>query len=258
MDEQGEAFFKLIFYMMIAPFWLAWHAIRLSWKFIAVPLIEHGHERAASAASERQSAAVEPARHAREEARTRQLKALKAAVPTTPLERMRATIQLNEMKQPRAETVHTPHLIGEDTFTIVEKGEDFKFAIDMILELTETERAIIKQYELDDVVLEDNPAFTEEQLRDMRVRHRTELDATKDPLLKEITKQSMEMAQSMAKTHREQTRVGDLLVSPYSRVFDTPHQAKEFADKLKTQFLPQIRKLIDSHADAKRAETLEF
>lgn len=258
MDEASEAFIKLIFYAFIAPFWLTWHAIRLTWKYIAVPLIEREHERTASANVERQAAATEPARRARQDARTRQLEDLKAAVPLAPLERMRATIQLHEFKQPRVERVRTRRLIGEDTFTIAERGEDFKFAVDMILELTETERAIIKQYELDDVVLEDRPAFTEDQLVDIRVRDNEELKATKDLLLKEIKRQVMDQSQAMSKMERDKMRVGDLLVSPYSRVFDSPHDSKEFADKLKTKYLPAIRKLIDGHGIAKQSETLEF
>ena len=258
MDEVSEAFFKLLFYAFIAPFWLAWHAIRLTWKYIAVPLIEAGHDRAARADEERQVAATEPARQARQDTRIRQLEDLKAAVPLAPLERMRATIQLHEFKRPRLERVRARQLIGEDTFTIAECGEDFKFAVDMILELTETERAIIKQYELDDVVLEDRPTYTEDQLLDIRVRNNEELEATKDLLLKEIKRQSMEQAQAMAKMERDTMRVGDLLVSPYTRVFDSPHESKEFADKLKTKYLPAVRKLIDVHGTAKQSETLEF
>jgi hypothetical protein len=126
------------------------------------------------------------------------------------------------------------------------------------LELTETERATIKQYELDDVVLEDRPAFTEDQLLDIRVRDNEELKATKDLLLKEIKRQVMDQSQAMSKTKRDTMRVGDLLVSPYSRVFDSPHESKEFADKLKTKYLPAVRKLIDGHSSAKQSETLEF
>ena len=32
MDEQSEAFIKLIGYMLIAPFWLAWKVCRFAWQ----------------------------------------------------------------------------------------------------------------------------------------------------------------------------------------------------------------------------------
>ena len=47
MDEEGAAFFKLLFYMMIAPFWLAWKIIG-SLGPNRGPLIEAGHDGRAS------------------------------------------------------------------------------------------------------------------------------------------------------------------------------------------------------------------
>ena len=46
---------------------------------------------------------------------------------------------------------------------------------------------------------------------------------------------------------RTQTRFGDLLVTHYRRIFSNPHEAKDFADKLKTEMLPAVRKLINSY-----------
>jgi len=258
MDDRDEFFYHALFWIVVGPFWLVWHAVRLSWQLIAVPLIEHGHDRAASAETDRQADVAEPARQTRQDERARQLDELKAAVPITPLERMRATIQLHEFKRPRLERVRITHIIGEDSFVYQERGEDTKFSVDMVLELTETERAIIKQYELDDIVLETLPAHTEAYLAEMRAMYDSEIDATRDMSVKEVRRLTMDQTLAQLKAERNITRVGDLLVSPYSRVTDSPHEAKQYADKLKTQFLPAVRKLIDSHGSAKQSETLEF
>jgi hypothetical protein len=250
-DDGADVVAKLSYYMLVAP-------VKLLWKSGVVPAVEHAHERSADAESDRRSAAMEPARQAREADRARQIAALKAAVPTAPLERMRATIQINGVKRPVFDHVRTHHLIGEDTVRWEETGEEIKFAVDLILELTETERAIIKQYGLDGIALDDRPAWSEQQLAQMRAEDDEEVEATKAPLLKEVSRQSRELARAMAKREREKTFVTNLLASPFTRIFDTPHEAKQYADKLKTQLLPALRKLIDDHAASKQSETLEF
>ena len=259
MDETAEFFFKAIFWMMVAPFWLAWKLLALIWEFVAKPLIERGHEK--SAANQQQQIFQEehaPKQKVRDEARVKQLEALKAAVPPGPTERMRATIQINDYKKPRMEQQRISRLIGDDNFVYVEVGEDTCFSVDMILEMTETERAIIKQHELDDIVLEEVATFTELEIIDARSRLRQELEGTKDPLRIEIRADVGEQVIAGMQKERTKTRVGDLLVSPFSRSFESPHQAKEYADKLKKKFLPEIRKLLDSYGVQKQTETLEF
>ena len=105
-----------------------------------------------------------PKQKARDEARAKQLAALKAAVPPGPTERMRATIQLNEYKKPRHERKRIYRLIGEHNYIYHEVGEDTCFSVDMILEMSETERATIKQHELNDIVLEETATYTEEEI----------------------------------------------------------------------------------------------
>ena len=190
--------------------------------------------------------------------RAKQLAALKAAVPAGPPERMRATIQLNQYKKARIKQQRIRRFMTEDNFAYVEIGEDISFSVDMILELSETERAIIKQYELDDIVLEEHAAHTADQLAEIKSRYAEEIESTRDPLLKKIREQTTEQALGMMKNDRKKTRIGDLLVSPFSRAFDSPHEASEYADKLKTKFLPEIRKLLDRYSGRKQTETLTF
>jgi hypothetical protein len=257
MDEQSEAFFKLIFYMMIAPFWLAWKIIQLLWGLYK-SLKEDIDQKSAQAQYGLESDAAVQAQKLRDEEREKQLAQLREAVPKTPLERMRATIRVNQIKVPRIERKRIGHLFTEDTFVDAVTGDDLRFAVDMILELTETDRAIIKQDELDDIVLENIPLYSEAEILRRQVADREEVKATKDLLMKEIKKNVTQDTPSLMKEARFITRVGDLVVSPYCRVFDSPHEAREFADKLKTKFLPEIRKLLDTYGSQKATETLEF
>jgi hypothetical protein len=128
----------------------------------------------------------------------------------------------------------------------------------MILEMSETERATIKEHQLNDILLEETPVYTEKQLLKTQAEFDEEVRATKDLILQQITADANKFRLARMKEDRTKTRIGDLLVSPFSRSSDTPHKAKEYADKLKTKFLPEIRKLLDTYSGHKQTETLEF
>jgi hypothetical protein len=72
MDEQSEAFFKLIFYMMIAPFWLAWKIIQLLWGLYK-SLKEDIDQKSAQAQYGLESDAAVQAQKLRDEEREKQL-----------------------------------------------------------------------------------------------------------------------------------------------------------------------------------------
>jgi hypothetical protein len=253
VDEQTEGILKLFGYILIAPFWIAWKILQLFWGLFKA-VTEDVHLKKAAELQ----AQVTPTEQARQAARQQQLDALRATLPAGLPDRMRATIQINEVKHPRLKQERIHHLIGEDTFVHAEAGEIAKYTVDMVLQMTETERATIKQHQLDDVVLEDAPLFTEDELVRARIDDRARVDAAKDPLHKAIGKQMLETTEDMRKHERRKTRIGDLLVSPFSRFFDTPHEASEYAHKLKTEFLPKIRQLLDRYREYKQTETIEF
>lgn len=260
MDAQFEFFVKAIFWMMVAPFWLAWKLLALIWEFVAKPHIERSN--AKSAGKQQQQIAQEqdaaPKKKARNAARAKRLEVLRVAVPPGPPERMRATIQINEYQKARIEQKRVSHLIGEHDYIYVEAGEDTCFSVDMILEMTEAERALIKEHELDDIVLEEIAAYTELEIIKAKGRMEEELRETKDPILMLVRADVDKLVIADMQQERIKTRVGDLLVSPFSRSFDSPHEAKEYTDKLKTKFLPGVRKLLDGYTAHKRSETLEF
>lgn len=177
--------------------------------------------------------------------REKQIEALKAAVPKTPVKGMRATIQTNTFTDGR----------GRECFTV-----------DMILELTETERGIIKEYELYEILLEDVPLYSKEELEERAYKiaqlerdNERRLWRTKGGMIRDQVQLSAEeMAFEHMKTARLETRIGDLLKTPYSRLFERAHQATEYSTLLKTKLLPRMKQLITGHAAHQKTETVEF
>jgi hypothetical protein len=67
------------------------------------------------------------------------------SAPQAPPERMRATVHINEFKIAKMETRQVHRVIAEDSWINVEVGEDGRYAVDVLLEMSETERGIIRQ-----------------------------------------------------------------------------------------------------------------
>jgi len=165
---------------------------------------------------------------------------LREAAPKTPVDRMRATILLNNPALP---------------------GGASRYSVDMMVELSEEERAIVYQHDIEFIEIENVARYSPDELARMRYEHQQEVDAisgVRQPTLKAITKVVMDDVNESQKKDRLRTSVGDLLVVPYRRLFDTAHEAKEHSDKLKTDLLPKIRKIIDGYRTYKAAETVEF
>jgi hypothetical protein len=256
MDE--DVFFNLIFWMLVGPFWLAGKFLSLVWRFAVKPLNQTLADANAKKLEDSDAAQKAERKKAREDARAKQLDALRAAAPQAPPERMRATIHMNEFKIAKMGTQQVHRLVAEDSWIKVEVAEDTQYAVDMLLEMSETERGIIQQHQLEDLVIEDNPAYTERDLLRSSVASDKQVEATKDILLKEVQKVTNKSSIEMMKQERVTTRLGDYLVSPFTRAFDSPHEAKQYADKLKTKILPTIRSMIDGYSRHVPQETIEF
>jgi hypothetical protein len=238
-----DGIFLLIFWLLVGPFWIAWKLLVLVWQFIFKPLNQSLADANAKKFENRDAAQKAERQKARDDARAKQLDALRAAAPQSPPERMRATIHMNEFKIAKTEAQQVHRLIAEDSWISVEVGEDTRYAVDMLLEMSETERGIIQEHQLEDLVIEDNPAFTERDLIRSNIASDKQRDATKDILLKEVQKLSQKSGIEMMKQERVTTRLGDYLVSPFTKTFLTPHEAKQYADKLKTKILPTLRRI---------------
>ena len=94
---------------------------------------------------------------------------LREAAPKSPVEKMRATKLMN---------------------TIGLGNGSPRYTVDMLLELSEAERALVLEHQLDFIEIENVSRYTEEQLAQMRYDRRKELDAiseVRNPMMKAIT-----------------------------------------------------------------------
>lgn len=149
-------------------------------------------------------------------------------------------------------------LFGPPKFEYVEIGEDSRYSVDMIITLSETDRAVIREHQLYGIVLQEEPMYTKHDI----VARADELDeqaaAARHPVYKAIQESTNKTVVDRMRGDKRVTRVGDLLKQPFSRDFKNEHSATEYADKLKTIFLPRLKELIEKYRDHKRNDTLEF
>jgi hypothetical protein len=76
---------------------------------------------------------------------------------------MRATIHYNTFKTPLFETRYFEGRSAEE-----QTGVDTRYAVDMILELSEEERGILVQNDLHTIVLDDKPLDSKDDLAKIR------------------------------------------------------------------------------------------
>lgn len=62
----------------------------------------------------------------------------------------------------------------------------------------------------------------------------------------------------MRKETRTRIKLGDYLVFPFTKLFESPHEATQYANRLKTKILPSLRELIDSYKTQSSQQTIEF
>jgi hypothetical protein len=219
----------------------------------------------ASAAKERakiqrtkndEEALIKPIKEQADSERQEQLAALRAAVPPTPPERMRATIHLNDI------TVITM-LGAPESGLFRKKVASGAYVVDVILEIPETERAVIQEQHLDRLVMETIPKYRNYEIHNLL----GEFERTFSGLLHTM-KKADHIAREVLKTKRRtyesyeaetmEIILADYFRNPYTRVFNTKPEANEYADKLKTVLLPKVRELLDKNVSRTTSQTIEF
>lgn len=196
----------------------------------------------------REEAFMEP----HHEVRGQQLAELRESVPSTAPARMRATIRVNPIT----------------VMVKVEKGRSFEmienthYAVDMILEFSERDRAVIHENQLDQVSFEDRPTFSNAQILNRLADFDEEYNALSRTREAEAFQRAMmdQDRPTFEGLQRKRTKItiGDYMDSPYSREFDTLPEAQEYSDLLKAKILPRLRELLDKRADTRSSETIEF
>jgi len=189
-----------------------------------------------------------------EDARAEQLSDLQAALPPTPPERMRATIRVNPM------TVYTTLPTRDHRGT--EEVDVIRHAVDMILELSERDRATILQYQLDQVVFEKVPAYRNDQiltiLEDFDKEYNSYSSTSSSGLLSRAMMDRRRRDYKSYAAETKETILADYMKVPYTRIFETLPEANDYSDKLKTELLPKVKDLLDRNVDRKSTQTVEF
>ena len=127
------------------------------------------------------------------------------------------------------------------------------------IELTEEERAVIVNYQLNTHVLEDRPRHTPEEVEHQReIQSQNENMTHRDPGVRQAQEEWLEDWMTKFKAERDITTVADLLKQPFKRLFGKPAQATAFSDRLKTRILPDLSILLKKHTNVPKSETLEF
>ncbi|MGO8866413.1 MAG: hypothetical protein ACLQME_07935 [Alphaproteobacteria bacterium] len=249
-ESVGQAVARGVLWTAAVPFRLGFYATKLGYRAVKGA----AQQNAINTLKE----ADAPNAKARQQERDKQLAALKAAVPPLPPDRMRATIQLNEIKYPITKQRIVQSAFGFPSAEHVPAGEETRYSVDMILELPETDRAIIREHELTGIVLQEEPLYTHDRIIEQQMEFDQMIEAQHHAAAKASYMASKQMFLDGARTAKLTTRVGDLLVSPHSRMFETAHEANEYAEKLKTKLLPRIKELIDQYRGHKQSQTVEF
>lgn len=113
------------------------------------------------------------------------------------------------------------------------------------IQLTEEEKAAIEYYGLMELVMENDPAYTPDQIEQFRNE------------MKE-TKPEDHMKLKFMETARHVRKIGDYLKSPYQQVFESPLEAAEYYQKLRNKVLPNIASQIKFCLNLPKTETLDF
>jgi hypothetical protein len=240
------------------PGWVIFLWVFFFWIIIPFRIIRAIIRSANASSFERQQEALRKKLAESEEKRIKELDTeLFAQVPKAPVERMRATIQLEKSWQLETTTAYDGHLGAG----VAETGEKrLRYSVGMVLEFSELERAVIKQHNIDLIEISNERLYDDLALARIKEDQDKETKALGPPvtLEKALVIQDIKNFQEHAKQERLVTIVGDLLVVPYRRYFNSDHEAKLFSDGLKTKLLPEVRKLIDSYMNFKPVETVQF
>jgi len=153
---------------------------------------------------------------------------------------MEASIEIkeHEFDDVRFETRRT--FFGGVKTVQVPLGKKKTYIVELTINPTEEERAIILKYKLDELALETRPKFSPEQLEEMEAQQRAMFGHHSDTI-ETIVSGAMADFRAM----KEQTLLGQYFDNPYAKSFDIRQDAHTYADELEKDILPRIKNQID-------------
>jgi hypothetical protein len=153
---------------------------------------------------------------------------------------MEASIEITEAEYNdfRLETYKT--FFGGVKSRQVSLGKKKRYTVELTINPSEEERAIILKYKLDELAVETEAKFTPEQLQEMEADQRA-MHGISSEIIDTIVNGAMAELRAM----KEQTLLGQYFDNPYTKSFDIRQDAHMYADKLEKEILPLIKTQID-------------
>ena len=167
---------------------------------------------------------------------------------------MKATIEIAADTEATFQQVKGKHFwSGGDTV----RGPDrvTGYTLVLTLEFTEEEKAIVSKYGLHNVALDEDPLYTDAEIRERleTMKQNLSRDDQNSPSVRRLlTESKKDLRQQKFEYHF------GLFAADYHLPFDSEYQAHVHADWLKTKILPLMKRLLDANRHRQRKETIEL
>lgn len=155
---------------------------------------------------------------------------------------MEATIEIRESEYTDRKQETYLGLFGRVKYRDVILGQKKHYTVYLTLIPSEEERAIILKYKIDELAIEEERTFSDEQLAEQERDYRLHLRNFTEEQFQQsgIAAGLREMRQE-----KKQTLLNQYFDNPYTKGFDTRQDAHTYADKLEKEILPMIKSQID-------------
>jgi hypothetical protein len=196
-------------------------------------------------------ASPEGRRAAAKAQRLQEVEELKVKLLNPPPERMAASLKIWEK--------------DHSELTIPENKNDINtglksFVVDLYLVPSEQERQIITSFKLDDLILDDEPRYTPQELSSYE-----QASLASNAEIARINRNYAESNAQFDQWHREEmeerrrarhsTSLKDFFNFPHTRAFATNHEAHTYAVRLREELLPKVRQFIEDYRSRTNEET---
>ncbi len=180
-----------------------------------------------------------------------EVEVLREQMGSPPPERLQANVKVYEWKEP-----YTDYQ-GKQTGSWTTR-----YYVDLFLMPSEEERAIIRKFGIDQILIEDRPRYSPEEI----VQWEAALKGTSDRIAAQIRGRAdpsvlyedIPDRVNERRVQRIRTSLGEYFDFPHFRGFDTMHEAHTYASKLREEFLPKIRGLIEEYRTRRDEETFSL
>jgi len=209
-----------------------------------------------AAAQEAWRNSPEGQRAAAREKRQQEAEVLKAKLLNPPPAKMAASIKIWEKDVD--ETSMANRATSENDI-----NSGFRpFVVDLYLVPSEEEREIITSFKLDELILDDEPRYTPEELHLFENAQRETNEGIARINGRHHTAEMAQQfddwaAEEMKKRRsaRHYTKLQDFFNFPYTRAFATNHEAHTYAVRLREELLPKVRGFVEDYRNRGTEET---